>query len=89
MDRLGKHTAAAQRARALAELAEAVDRAQRVAWSLRASVASSAEAKRLYDRLESVRTEVEAMRRGGRTIPARDIDPIWTSLLSGNGGPKD
>lgn len=89
MDRPGRRRTAAPRARSLAELAQAVDQAQRLAWSLRASEASSTEAKQLYDRLEAVRTEVEAMRRGHRSIPRRDIDPMWTSLLTWSGGRDD
>ena len=84
MRRTGNITAAAERARHLAELAEAIDRAQRLARSLAASETSGAEALELHRRLETARVELEELRRAP-WAPVDDIDPLWTSLLSWNG----
>ena len=54
--------AAAVRARWMAELAAAVDDAQRVAWRLAAEARTSQEARALYGRLEAVRLELEELR---------------------------
>jgi hypothetical protein len=55
----------AERARWLAELAKAIDEAQKVAWRLGVQEGDDAEAKDLYERLEAARVEVDALRRGG------------------------
>lgn len=54
--------AAASRARWLAELADAIENAQRLAWQLGTATRPSPEARELYGRLESARVEVESMR---------------------------
>lgn len=83
-DRIGNEGAAAERARWLAELAFAVDRAQRLARTLSASQSDPAEAIELGKRLEAIRTEVEELRRGSRILLRREIDPRWTGLVPWN-----
>jgi hypothetical protein len=73
------------RAQWLAELAAAIDDAQHLAWRLGVEEGDSAEAKELYERLEGVRIEVDALRRtgfhGARPEPFRD----WSGLLPWGG----
>lgn len=68
---------AAARARWLAELAEALLRAQELTWQFSETVAESSEAMNLYARLEAVRGEVRSLQL--RTVPARgaENDPDW------------
>jgi len=69
---------ASDRARWLAELAEALDSAQVLAWQLTAE--GRAEARDLYSRLETVRAEVEALR-AGRVQGKRDeLSPEWSNF---------
>ena len=88
MNRSGDRTGAAERARCLAEVALAVDQAQRLAWSLGVSQASVAEVEGLYRRLEAARIEIEALRRGAWTTRQADPDPPWTSLFNFSGKPN-
>ena len=66
--------AAAVRARWMAELAAAIDGAQRVAWQLGSARHASLEARELYSRLEAARLELESLRRGTRQL-REEIDP--------------
>ena len=88
MNRPVDGTGAAERARWLAELAQAVDQAQRLAWSLGVSEASVAEVEGLYCRLEAIRIEIDALRRGSRPTRQMETDPLWTSLLTWSGKPN-
>lgn len=73
---------AAERARWLAELALAVDQAQRLATEIAASEARRSEAGELHAQLEAIRVEVEMLRRGR---PEGDkIDPNWINLFGWN-----
>jgi hypothetical protein len=72
--------AAAAREKRLADLLDAVHRAQQVARALCNSRDSDNEVKLLFGRLEAIRLEVEQMRRNG-AIPFEEIDPKWTGLL--------
>ena len=76
--------AAAERARWLAELAQAIRRAQRLTRSLAASHGESVEVLQLRVRLEAVELEVEEVRRGSRHLCRRQIDPKWTGLVPWN-----
>ncbi|HZB70058.1 MAG TPA: hypothetical protein VE403_06815 [Sphingomicrobium sp.] len=76
--------AAVEQARWLAELAQAIARAQRLTRSLAASQGTSAEVRRLCGRLEAVELEVEEFRRGSRHLCRRQIDPKWTGLVPWN-----
>ena len=72
---------ATARAQWLAELADALEQAQQLAWTLGVSEGRSSEAKNLYGQLESVRIEVESLRRGrARTLP-QDKRPLRPDLL--------
>ena len=70
---------AAARARWLAELAEALSRAQDLSWRFGQAVGQSSEAMDLYARLETVRGEVRSLQL--RPVPGRDAenDPKWTN----------
>lgn len=84
MNRLEERTAAVEHSRWLAELAEAIDQAQRLARTLSATGSNSAEAKELFRRLESVRIEVDALRRGGWVTRSTEIDPLRTNSFPWN-----
>lgn len=88
MNQSGERPAAAERGRWLAELAEAVTEAQRLARSLSIVQGNHAEAEDLYGRLELVRIEVEDLRRGGRGARLARNDPFWASLFPWNGRPS-
>ena len=68
---------AAARARWLAELAEALLRAQDLSWRFGQAVGQSPEAMDLYARLESVRGEVRSLQL--RPVPGggAETDPEW------------
>jgi hypothetical protein len=87
VDYWGERPAAAKRARWLAELAAAVDEAQRVAYALSLSRGSCAEAEILFGRLDAVRIEVQDLRGAGRSARPARINPRWTSLFPGARGP--
>ena len=88
MNRPLDRTGAAERAVWLAELALAVDQAQRLAWSLDVSKARVAEVEGLDRRLEAARIEIEALRRGAWPSRQADPDPLWTSLFNSSGEPS-
>jgi hypothetical protein len=71
-----------EEARWLAKLAEAVAQAQKVVWQIGVSEGDSAEAKDLYVRLEAVRAEVEALRRGPAAAPKQETRSYWSHLLA-------
>ena len=62
------------RARWMAELAAAIEGAQRVAWQLGTAANGSFEARELYGRLEAARTELESLRLGSRAL-RQEIEP--------------
>jgi len=80
--RQSERTAAVERGQWLADLAQAVDQAQRLARTLVVLKGSCAESEALYGRLEVVRIEVEDLRRGGWGARPMKIDPLWISLFS-------
>ncbi len=77
------------RARWLAELAESIDQAQRLAWRLGVAEGNNAEAKELYGRLEAARVEVESLRRGAWTKQPVQLPPQWMQSLFGGSGVPD
>lgn len=79
MSRVPIDVSAAERARWLAELAEALDQAQRLVWTLGASVPRTAEVMELYGRLDSAQAEVQMLRfrRGNGN---REPDSVWPEL---------
>ncbi len=72
----------------MAELAAAIEGAQRVAWQLGSARNASLEARELYGELEAARTELESLRRGTRRL-REEIDPWliarlgWPASLDG------
>lgn len=70
---------ALERARWLAELAQAIAQAQKLVWSLGVIDGDDEEACELYARLEAVRSEVDSLRFGGwvRT----EVDAKWLESL--------
>jgi hypothetical protein len=58
----------------MAELAVAIEGAQRVAWQLGNAQHASLEARDLYGRLEAARVELDSLRRGTRSL-SQEIDP--------------
>ncbi len=68
------------RAEWLAQLANAIDSAQRLAWQLGTTNASSSQARELYGKLEQARVELESLRsRNGGGAPT--MDPEWLRKL--------
>jgi hypothetical protein len=72
---------AAHRARWLAELADALEQAQKLSWRIGSSDAGNAEAMELYARLEAARVEVQSLRLGGFKVAGPQEEPDWTELL--------
>ena len=84
MNRLGDEAVALERSRWLADLAHTIDEAQRLARTLSFSEGNSAAAKKIHGRLETIRIEVDSLRRGGWVPRSREIDPMWTGLSPWN-----
>ena len=80
MKRASIQTSATERARWLAELASALDEAQKVAWRLGVSEGDSAEAKDLYGRIETTRAEVDRLRLNGFRRIREESAPDWTGI---------
>ena len=79
--RVPTEVSAVDRAQWLAELAEALEQAQRLAWQLGADDGGNAEAMELYGRLEAARLEVQSLRMGQFSVFRRNPGPKWTELL--------
>ncbi|MCL6678393.1 hypothetical protein LZ519_03555 [Sphingomonas sp. RG327] len=77
---------AALRAEWFAQLAEAIDGAQHLAWQLGTRESTSAEARELYGRLEAARQELDSLR--GLQIGGLAIDPDWLQKLGFQPGPE-
>jgi hypothetical protein len=67
----------ADRARWLAELAQAVEEAQHLVWQMGSAVGGSSAMLDLSARLEVVRHELESIRRGRRRV---EEAPEWTEF---------
>lgn len=80
--------AAAVRSRWMAELASAIDEAQRVAWQLGAQSGASQEARELYGRLEAARVELEELR-GVAGGGADNLEPLLLQRLGWIGALDD
>lgn len=80
MNRLPLEVAAAQRARWLAELAEALEDARALVKQMGAAE-GRIEAIELYARIEAVRFEVQAMRLGRGAAVGANSSPEWTRSL--------
>ena len=86
MNRSTCESVAAARARWLAELAEAVEQAQRLSWLLGGAQSDNLEAMELYTRLECVRLEIEQLRRSGWARLREEFSPEWIDALLGQRG---
>lgn len=85
MHRSPDQVEALERARWLADLAQAIAQAQKLVWSLGVAEGDSGEARSLYARLEAVRSEVDSLRFGDWANVRREIDPKWVEgLLNGS-----
>jgi hypothetical protein len=78
---------AALRAEWFAQLAEAIDGAQHLAWQLGTRESTSAEARELYGRLEAARQELDSLR-GLQIGGGLAIDPDWLQKLGFQAGPE-
>lgn len=87
MDQESEQNSAALRAQWLAELAEALDEAQRLAWALGGASGLSIERQKLHARIEAARIELDHLRRGRQTRLRGETDPYWTRLGLWNGPP--
>jgi hypothetical protein len=65
----------------LAELAQAIAQAQKLAWRLGVAEGDSEEARELYARLEAVGSEVDSLRFNGWVEVRREVDPTWLDDL--------
>jgi hypothetical protein len=71
---------AALREQWFAQLAEAIEGAQRLAWQLGTNEATSVEARELYGRLEAARIELDSLR-GLHADRLCGIEPDWLQKL--------
>ena len=86
MHRVPKPSSASERAHWLAELAQALEQAQRLAWRLDAE--AGPEAMELYSRLEAARMEVRSLQLGRLKVAPDDHDPKWASFLPWSRAPE-
>jgi hypothetical protein len=68
---------AAERARWLAELADALEQAERLVWSLGDLPRTHPEMIELYGSLDAARAEVQALRVKRVATAAADLGPFW------------
>ncbi len=78
---------AALRAEWLAQLAETIEGAQRLAWQLGTCGGTSAEARELYGQLEVARMELDSLR-GMTRGTSIQIEPDWLQKLGWGGAPS-
>jgi hypothetical protein len=71
---------AALRAEWFAQLADAIEGAQRLAWQLGANDGTSMEARELYGRLEAARLELDSLR-GIAKVRESAVEPNWLKSL--------
>ena len=80
MRRVPSEASAAERARWLAELGEALAEAQVLAWHL-GLARGDPQAMELYGRFESAIAEVQSLRLGGRIAASAEDGPDWTEII--------
>lgn len=68
----------------LSQIAEAIESAQKLAWQLRTKEGASAEARQLYNRLETARSELETLSGIASSPAVSDVD--WLHALGWSGG---
>jgi len=71
---------AAERARWLAELSEALEQTERLIWSLSDRPGASPEFRELYGRVDAARAEVQSLRFKRSAGPRPNIQPFWTEF---------
>lgn len=81
MVRVPTELSVAERARWLAELADALEQAQQLMWNLGAEEKQAGEAFDLYARLEAARTEVQALQLSRLANARANPDPNWMDSL--------
>ena len=81
MHRSTSEDVAADRARWMADLAAAIDDAQRVAWRIGIVEGSGGVAMALYRRLEIARAELDAIRTSGWATMREEFPPEWMDYL--------
>lgn len=79
---------AAMRAEWFAQLAEAIESAQRLAWQLGTNEGTSTEARDLYGRLEAARLELDSLR-GLASVREAHVEPYWLQGLGFNQPPAN
>lgn len=87
MHRAPDHLVALERARWLAELARAINQAQKIAWRLGVAEADMVEAREVYTRLEAIRGELDVLRSNGWADVRREAEPNWLERILPNGHP--
>lgn len=70
---------AADRARWLAEVADALEQAHRLLFELDLENDATADALDLYVRIEAARLEVQSLRLSRTVAPRNPADPNWTN----------
>ena len=75
MEPLGE-AAAAERAARMAELEAVINKQQALAWRLAVADGGHSEARRLHVRLQTIRLELDALRRGSWAAAAADAGPV-------------
>jgi hypothetical protein len=79
---------AALRAEWFAQLAEAIEGAQRLAWQLGTNDGTSMEARDLYGRLEAARMELDSLR-GLASVRESQVEPNWLQKLGFSHSPAN
>ena len=80
MTRVPIDVSAAERARWLAELSEALEQTERLIWSLSDRPGASPEFRELYGRVDAARAEVQSLRFKRSAGPRPNIQPFWTEF---------
>jgi hypothetical protein len=77
---LGRSSAAFERARWLAELATAIEDAERTLGQLRPTAIDGEEASALHRRVMAAKREIEDLRLGGWRAPVQELGSKWIKL---------
>ena len=89
MVRVPTKVSAAERARWLGELSDALDRAQALIWGLGGSVMRDADTLDLAARVEAARAEVRSLRLARLAEPGAEDHPEWTKQTLWNQSEAD
>ena len=80
MTRVPIDVSAAERARWLAELSEALEQAERLIWSMSDRPGTTPELKELYGRVDAARAEIQSLRFKRSAGPRPNVQPFWTEF---------